>query len=401
MGLDSTLMAAISRLRSNDLENEEEVKLAVILPTLLALDWNPAHFESIKPEYSVGQGRVDYALLCHGRPQVFIEAKRRRALDVRAEGQLFGYASNQGVPLLVLTDGYYWDFYLSMAAGIPEERRFHRLELSREDKIPEYMEFLETYLRKHRVASGEARRSAETHLEKNRERARVRAAIPVAWNSLLSEPDELLRDLLAERVQNTSGSKPDPDDVDEFLRSLSSAPERSKRRILSTRQELPNRYGETKTYEGISEAGDRRGVAGDRPLQSSQNETQVGERLQIIVQEFMLAILETYPNTLDAKTIKHLEVTKNPLGLRISNHTLLRKVSEGREVGRHTRYYKRVYSNQWYVCSEWWKKDHHHNARILAKWVNDLVSEAAIFETRDCLTGIRKRLNAYVEGNYR
>ena len=143
MSLDSTLKTVISRLRSNDLENEEEVKLAVILPTLLALDWNPTDSGSIKPEYSVGQGRVDYALLCHGRPQVFIEAKRRGAVNVRAEGQLFSYASNQGIPLLVLTDGYYWDFYLSMADGLPEERRFRRLELSHEDKISEYMECLE------------------------------------------------------------------------------------------------------------------------------------------------------------------------------------------------------------------------------------------------------------------
>ena len=164
MRLDSNLKTAISRLRSDDLGNEEEVKLAVILPILHALDWDPAHSGSIKPEYAAGQGRVDFALLCHGRPQVFVEAKRRAPLDVRAEGQLFGYASNQGIPLLVLTDGYYWDFYLSMADGLPEQRRFYRLQLFHEDNIPEYMEFLETYLRKHRVASGEARRSAKLAL---------------------------------------------------------------------------------------------------------------------------------------------------------------------------------------------------------------------------------------------
>ena len=49
MSLESTLKSAISRLRSNDLENEEEVKLAVILPILIALDWDPAHSGSIKP----------------------------------------------------------------------------------------------------------------------------------------------------------------------------------------------------------------------------------------------------------------------------------------------------------------------------------------------------------------
>ena len=101
MSLEAILKTAIVNLRSGRLEREEDVKLAVILPILQALDWNPADPGSLRPEYPVSSGRVDYALLCHGRPQVFVEAKRRGALDVRAEVQLFGYAVNNGVPLLV------------------------------------------------------------------------------------------------------------------------------------------------------------------------------------------------------------------------------------------------------------------------------------------------------------
>lgn len=86
---------------------------------------------------------MDYALLCHGCPQIFIEAKRRGVLDVRAEEQLFGYTSDQGVPLPVLTDGDHWDFFLSMADGLPEDRRFCHLKLFHEAEIPQYMEFLE------------------------------------------------------------------------------------------------------------------------------------------------------------------------------------------------------------------------------------------------------------------
>ena len=71
------------------------------------------------------------------------------------EEQLFGYASNRGVPLLVLTDGNRWDFYLSMAEGVPSERRFYRLELQLEHKIPEYVDFLDQHLRKRRVVSGD------------------------------------------------------------------------------------------------------------------------------------------------------------------------------------------------------------------------------------------------------
>ena len=248
MSLDSNLKTSISRFRSNDLGREEEVKIAVILPILQALDWDPRS-GSIKPEHPVGQGRVDYALMCHGRPQVFIEAKRRGALNVRAEEQLFGYASNQGIPLLVLTDGFYWDFYLSMADGLPEERRFYRLELRYDDDIPEYIDVLETYLRENRVASGEARRSAEIRLERNRARERARQAIPIAWGLLLDEPDELLRDLLAEKTQHTSGSKPEPNDVSEFLRKLPRVPRDISQKDLAKAVRPPEHLAETRVFE--------------------------------------------------------------------------------------------------------------------------------------------------------
>ena len=61
---------------------------------------------------------VGWITLCVGptqNPLVFIEAKRLGNVDYRAEGQLFGYAVNRGVPFLILTDGNVWDFYLSMA----------------------------------------------------------------------------------------------------------------------------------------------------------------------------------------------------------------------------------------------------------------------------------------------
>ena len=107
-------------------------------------------------------GKVDYALLDGRIPLVFIEAKRIGAVDVGGEEQLFGYAAHKGVPLLILTDGDRWDFYLSMAEGVPEERRFYRLELSEfEQRNCEYLDFLGKHLRKDHVLSREAKRSAE------------------------------------------------------------------------------------------------------------------------------------------------------------------------------------------------------------------------------------------------
>lgn len=144
MDLHKTLELAIDNLASNQLRNEAQVKSAVILPVLRALGWNDANPNSVLPEYEVpkeqSKGYVDYALLGRRGPLVFVEAKRIGGIDVNAETQLFKYAVNRGVPILILTDGRQWDFYLSMAAGIPQERRFYRLELDSKQNISECAE---------------------------------------------------------------------------------------------------------------------------------------------------------------------------------------------------------------------------------------------------------------------
>ena len=219
MSLEQTLRNTVYHLRSGRLMNEAQVKQAVILPVLRALDWDDTDPEAFRPEYSVGKGLVDYALLDHGQALVFVEAKRVGNLDAGGEEQLFRYAAHNGVPLLVLTDGNPWNFYLSMAPGVPAKRRFHHLELLQlEDKVPEYLDSLEKHLRKNRVVSGEAMRNAEQRLANNRERERARSAIPKTWRTLLKGPDETLRDLLAEAVESACGIMPGLDDVESFLR---------------------------------------------------------------------------------------------------------------------------------------------------------------------------------------
>ena len=105
MSLEQTLRKVVGRLNSGDLDNEAQVKSAVVLPVLRELGWDDADPNAFKPEFAVDRRFVDYALLDHGNPRVFIEAKHVGAKVGKGEDQLFGYASNRGVPLLVLTNG--------------------------------------------------------------------------------------------------------------------------------------------------------------------------------------------------------------------------------------------------------------------------------------------------------
>jgi len=372
MTLAPILEKVIGTLQSGRLKREEDVKLAVIFPILRALGWDETDL-SIRAEYPAGPGYVDYALLCDSRPQVFVEAKRRGALDVRAEAQLFGYANNRGVPLLLLTDGYRWDFYLSMADGPPEERRFCSLELAGDDDLPVYSETLETYLRKTHVASGKARRAAEERLDLDRQRTRARKAIPEAWNAILNEPDELLCELLSEKVQTLIGTSPDSSDVQGFLaRVAHSAPS-----------------GEIEEH--------RQGTVRDASPRHVQENSSSNGKLQDIIYDLMRVVLERHPEILDSETINYLECTTKPFGTKLS-YPLIRKTSEGQLItsGR-SRYRKDVYGDKWYVCTQWNKTYHAHNARKLAEWVKSLINKTGDQRARNSLVDISDRLSDYSE----
>ena len=220
MNLQNALIQASERIRSGLLSNfnEAQIKQSVILPILRALDWDDSNPAIFLPEYSVGGGRVDYALCReNGPPLVFIEAKRLGNANSDGEEQLFKYAYGQGVPFLILTDGEVWDFYLSMAEGIPAERRFYKAELRREEKIPEYAKFFMNYLQKERIYSVNARQEAEALHTNNRMKGEAKRAIHNVWQGLLKSPDEMLRDLLVEAVESECGIRPEIDDVEDFL----------------------------------------------------------------------------------------------------------------------------------------------------------------------------------------
>ncbi len=226
MNLEEILRRIAKQLHSGRLQNEEQTKLAAILPVLRALGWDETNPSEFVPEHTVDNGRVDYALFNPKTPtpMVFVEAKRPGNASDHGEGQLFAYASNQGVPFLILTDGDSWNFYLSMAAGAASDRKFYQLSVRRcdengkDDKTTEYANFFRKYLKKERVISEDARRDAEKLRADAHEKTRARNAIPEVWHNLLEYPNEALCGLIADAVGNEKGIRPELEDVEVFLK---------------------------------------------------------------------------------------------------------------------------------------------------------------------------------------
>ncbi len=204
------------RLRRGVFTSEASVSQGIVLPMLQELGWPVFDTSIVIPEFSIEGRRVDFAL-CHSanRPSVFVEVKKV-GLSNGADRQLFEYAFHLGVPMAILTDGQEWSFYLPGEQGRYDERRVYKLDLL-ERNIGESVSRLDKYLNYEKVQTGEALKAARADYM-NVARSRViEAALPEAWVALLKEPDSLLLELFAEKVEDQCGYKPDLDMCSRFL----------------------------------------------------------------------------------------------------------------------------------------------------------------------------------------
>lgn len=85
----------------------------------------------------------------------------------------------------------------------------------------------------------------------------------------------------------------------------------------------------------------------------------------------MTTLLEehrTLLNDSDIDNFLNYEYCKNELNLKISNLPLFRRETDG----SNKRYWKRLYAGKFYVCSQWWKQWHAHNAASLLEFTRML-----------------------------
>lgn len=85
-------------------------------------------------------------------------------------------------------------------------------------EIDEAVIRLERYLDYRAVCSGDAMKAAKQDYQDVARQRQIRAKLPEAWCRLVEDEDELLLELIADRVESLCGYKPDPDTVAAFLR---------------------------------------------------------------------------------------------------------------------------------------------------------------------------------------
>ena len=215
--MKDTIHEIVSNIRDGLFMNEAAVSQGIIQRILQALNWPIYNPRIVTPEFSLSGGRVDFAL-CHplDRPIVFIEVKQIGKID-GAEKQLFEYAFHQGVPMAILTDGAEWQFFLPAEQGNYDDRRVYKLDLL-EREPEEIVERFNRYLNYNDICNGTAIENARRDYKNVAKGREIKRTLPEAMIKLINEGDELLVDLLSEKVESLCGYSPDQDVVMNYLK---------------------------------------------------------------------------------------------------------------------------------------------------------------------------------------
>lgn len=223
MAIEQEIEAVRAGIKTGRFPNEASVSQGIVLRLLNALGWPTYDTDAVSPEYSLGGRRVDYALCSPpSKPIAFIEVKQIGQSDA-AERQLFEYAFHIGVPMAILTDGREWNFFLPGEQGDYGERRVYKLDIVDRD-LKECVERLERYLRHSAVASGAAMQAARDDYRNVSKDRQMLVAMPTAWSQLIGEENDLLLEIVADRVESLCGFKPGLDMVATYLKNSMTGP---------------------------------------------------------------------------------------------------------------------------------------------------------------------------------
>lgn len=234
--------------------DEASTKQAVILRILSLIGWDTFNIDEVVPEYSIGGKKVDFSLRHSNANKTFIEVKKIGEDLEKHQEQLLNYSFQEGVKLSILTNGITWWFYLPLHEGSWEQRKFYTIEIYDQNAEEIAGRFID-YLAKENVISGKAITNAEAIYKSRQKSYLIKETLPKAWNKLISEPDELLIDLIAESTEKLCGYKPDHSMVEDFISVNLSEIEISHRPEAKRKVDLPRRKvsaGKIESYIGKS-----------------------------------------------------------------------------------------------------------------------------------------------------
>lgn len=205
--LESLLTDITARLRRGQYQNEEHVRVCIVLRILQALGWNIWNPAEVNLEFPVlpneDRTRIDVALfLTPHEPSVFIEVKALGKLEgvlSQSERQLRDYNRDNQALFSIITDGQTWRFYHSAARGDFANRCFKILSLI-EHNLDDLVQGFALFLSREAVETGDSEREATTYLQLSRKQRAMEDRMSEARRRVLEPPFPKLPEALIQLV---------------------------------------------------------------------------------------------------------------------------------------------------------------------------------------------------------
>jgi predicted type IV restriction endonuclease len=199
--VEEALLDIRAGIKAGRYVNEATVSQGIVQRLLNTLGWPVYDTEVVAPEYSLGNRRAYYAL-CHPprEPVILVEVKQV-GQSKGADRQLFEYAFHKGVPKAILTDGQEWNCFLPTEQGDYSERQLYKLDILERDPQEAETSF-KRYLEYEAVRSGQAIEAARKDYRNAARRRQAQRTLPDAWTKLIESEDELLMELLSDKVED-------------------------------------------------------------------------------------------------------------------------------------------------------------------------------------------------------
>lgn len=214
----------VEQIKSNKIQNEAQVTQSIVNRVIAHLDWDIYDTDLVKPQYNINNNFIDIALFIgEDSPEILVEVKAIGKAKQHDE-QLLKYAFSTGAPMAILTDGQEWHFYLPGEKGDLGERKFYKLDIT-ERSPNESVEILSKYLNFNNVRSGSALDHARNDLNNRKKTSKVIESLPLAFNKIISEPDELFIEMLANKVADLCGHEPSKSQIISFLQRQNGPPD--------------------------------------------------------------------------------------------------------------------------------------------------------------------------------
>ena len=111
-------------------QSEALTRYALIDPLLCELGWNTEDPALVVPEFRLGRGYADYALMNNGKPAMMVEAKKLDNPLHEAASQGIGYCIEDGIAYFAVTDGRLWEIYETHKVAKTEKKIIVRFDLT-------------------------------------------------------------------------------------------------------------------------------------------------------------------------------------------------------------------------------------------------------------------------------